>query len=124
MLQYGEALLRADQSKDAEAVLRECLSSFEKTKEHYWIKRTRRALVECLTKLARFTEAEPILVELANAELEDDVATEESTNEAIQRMVDLYEAWHAAEPGQGYDAKAAQWRAKLPDEVNSNEPDD
>ena len=29
-------------------------------------------------------------------------------------LVDLYEAWHAAEPGKGYDAKATEWRAKLP----------
>ncbi len=32
----------------------------------------------------------------------------------IQRVVDLYEAWHVAEPGQRYDVKAAEWRAKLP----------
>ena len=33
---------------------------------------------------------------------------------AIQRVVDLYEAWDTAEPGQGYDAKADEWRARLP----------
>ncbi len=38
-------------------------------------------------------------------------------------LVDLYDAWHEAELDAGYDAKAAQWRAKLPDEVNSNEQD-
>ncbi len=34
-------------------------------------------------------------------------------------VLSLYESWHAAEPGKGYDAKAAEWRAKLPkaDEV-------
>jgi len=35
------------------------------------------------------------------------------TIKAIQSLADLYEAWHAAEPNQGYDAKAAEWRAKL-----------
>lgn len=25
----------------------------------------------------------------------------------------LYEAWDKADPGKGYDAKAAQWQAKL-----------
>ena len=29
-------------------------------------------------------------------------------------LVELYVAWHAAEPDQGYDAKAAELRAKLP----------
>ncbi len=126
LFKYGEALLKNDQAKDAELVLRECLSIFEKHKERWWTpkKEIRRVLGECLTKLARFTEAEPILVELANAELEDEVATEESTNEAIQRVVDLYEAWHAAEPGQGYDAKADQWRAKLPVVESADEQDD
>ena len=33
---------------------------------------------------------------------------------ALQRLVDLYASWHKAEPDQGYDAKADQWRAKLP----------
>ena len=34
----------------------------------------------------------------------------------ITALVDLYNAWQVAEPGNGYDAKAAQWRAKLPEE--------
>jgi hypothetical protein len=32
--------------------------------------------------------------------------------DALKRIVNLYEAWDSAEPGQGYDAKAAEWRAK------------
>ena len=28
-------------------------------------------------------------------------------------LVELYESRHAAEPSQGYDAKATEWRAKL-----------
>ncbi len=37
------------------------------------------------------------------------------TRKLAEAFVDLYEAWHAAEPDAGYDAKAAEWRAKLPD---------
>jgi hypothetical protein len=33
--------------------------------------------------------------------------------EALERIVELYEAWDAAEAEKGYDAKAAEWRAKL-----------
>ena len=33
----------------------------------------------------------------------------------LERFVRLYEARHAAEPGKGYAAKAAEWRAKLPE---------
>ena len=35
---------------------------------------------------------------------------------AAKKLIDLYDAW-------GKPVKAAQWRAKLPDEVNSNEQD-
>ena len=28
--------------------------------------------------------------------------------------MDLYAAWNAAEPGKGYNARAEQWRARLP----------
>ncbi len=67
-----------------------------------------------MAKQSKFTEAEPLLIESANALMENYKARYDRTNEAIQRVVDLYEAWHAAEPGKGYDAKADEWRAKLP----------
>ena len=47
-------------------------------------------------------------------------AENKSTIKAINALVDLYDAWHAAEPDPGvrrdYAAKAAEWRAKLPEE--------
>ena len=30
--------------------------------------------------------------------------------DALERIIKLYESWDAAEPGKGYDAKAAEWR--------------
>lgn len=32
----------------------------------------------------------------------------------VQGLVDLYTARDAAEPGKGYDGKAAEWKSKLP----------
>ena len=43
-------------------------------------------------------------------------AENKSTIKAINALVDLYEPGHAAEPGKGYAAKAAELRAKLPEE--------
>ena len=37
----------------------------------------------------------------------------ERTRKCVERLADLYDAWHAAEPGKGYDAKAAEWREKF-----------
>ena len=41
-------------------------------------------------------------------------ASHTRTTGVIRQLVELYEAWHEAEPDKGYDAKATQWRAKLP----------
>ena len=129
------ALLKNDQPADAEPVLRECLSIWGKDKTGWWPTKARRVLAECLAvqgadpsltagaRTEKFTEAETILVDLANSVLEDDTASTDDKSEAIQRVVDLYEAWHAAEPGQGYDAKANEWRAKLPEEESADERD-
>jgi hypothetical protein len=36
--------------------------------------------------------------------------------------VSLYEGWDAAEPGQGHDQQAAEWRAKLAEWQASTQP--
>ena len=45
--------------------------------------------------------------------------------EALERVIKLYEAWDAAEPGQGHTERAAEWRAKLQEsQVATDSPDD
>jgi hypothetical protein len=34
----------------------------------------------------------------------------------VECLINLYESWHAAEPGRGYDVLAAEWRGRLPNE--------
>ena len=114
LIEYGKALTKNDRAKEAEPLLRECLSFQINKGWNELFKEARRLLAECLTKQARFTEAEAILIEMANATLDNDTASKKSKTKAIQRVVDLYEAWHAAEPDEGYDARAEQWRARLP----------
>ena len=48
-------------------------------------------------------------------------AHDERQRKAQERIIKLYEAWHEAESDTGYDAKATQWRKKLP---QSGEPAD
>jgi non-specific serine/threonine protein kinase/serine/threonine-protein kinase len=64
----------------------------------------------------RFTLAESNLLEAHPifVAAKDRGPTHKDTLECVQALVDLYTAWHAAEPGKGYDAKAAEWQAKLP----------
>ena len=46
----------------------------------------------------------------------------ERTIQCVQRLVRLYEARHATEPDAGYNAKAAQWRAKLEELEATSQP--
>ncbi len=51
----------------------------------------------------------------AYADMENDPQVPaKRTHNALTRIVDLYDAWDATEPGKGHDANAAEWRAKLP----------
>lgn len=42
--------------------------------------------------------------------------------ETAQALVELYESRHAAEPGRGYDKKAAEWRERLAQPDSEGEP--
>ncbi len=66
---------------------------------------------------ARYAVAEMLLLE-AEEGLHALLGPDDSATILAQRkLVDLYDAWDKPE-------EAAEWRAKLPDEVNSNEQDD
>ncbi len=51
----------------------------------------------------RLLEAQQLLESAPGASLRD-------RQECAKALSDLYESWHAADPGQGHDAKAASWR--------------
>jgi hypothetical protein len=39
--------------------------------------------------------------------------THKETRDAFGLAVKLYESWDKADPGKGYDAKAAEWKERL-----------
>ena len=59
----------------------------------------------------RFAEAEPLLLKGYDG-MSPPPAVEDRKREALQRIVDLYDAW-------GKPDKAAEWRAKLPTEQDA-----
>ena len=69
----------------------------------------------CLSGLKRYDEAEAALLEAHEILKSAQGANHEQTTEAVGALAELYDAWHAAEPGEGHDAKATEWRVKLPD---------
>ncbi len=78
-----------------------------------------------LLKLGRHADAEAALLE-AHEIFESALGPDhERTVKVVNNLIDLYTAWREAEPGKGYDAKAAEWRTKLPTEqeaVASDQP--
>ena len=131
-LESGDAAYLAD----AETAARECLAIrvklFPDDHAQVWLRHNAASLLGGVllararsadkreAAVALLGEAEPLLVASAEWMLTDprmpkpaQLGGADRTGEAGQRVINLYEAWHKAEPGKGHDAKAAAWRAKL-----------
>ena len=61
-----------------------------------------------LKGLKRFAHAEVVLLEAVSALPASERG--EKRHKAERRLVDLYDAWHEAEPDAGHDASARRWR--------------
>jgi len=72
----------------------------------------RTALSGLLVKAGRHQEcADLLLGELARLDATPD-APKERRQAVVRALAILYEMWDGVEPGKGYDAKAAEWRAR------------
>jgi len=60
-----------------------------------------------------FAEAEPLLLNAQQSLSEREYVPANKLKESLERLIKLYESWHAAEPGKGHAEKAAEWRARL-----------
>ena len=67
-----------------------------------------------LVGLGRHGEAEPLLLDAVEQCERSNTNRRMHWRSVIKASVRLYDAWHAAEPGKGHDAQAAEWRVKLP----------
>ncbi len=81
-------------------------------------------LISLLMMLDRFADAAPWAEECIKGNTNRFGPAHKYTRRAIAQAVTLYEAWDKAEPGKGYDAKAAEWKARLdaippPDDASS-----
>ncbi len=144
LTRLGLALLRNREYVDAEPVLRESLriqrqaypdGNPEAWRRHQAASLLGDALAGRAAALAEtdsqsavnlFAQAEPLLLE-AYAGLCDeqrapapDAAGLDLRHDALERVVYLYEAWHAAQPSQDYAARAAEWRAELEERQRGN----
>jgi hypothetical protein len=117
---YAEALVEQEKFVEAEPYLRACLRIRELAlPEGDWhIAHAKSVLGSSLTGQGKFVEAESLLLDSYN-QMKDNAQTipsysrEARLRDALKRIVKLYDAWDAAEPGKGYAEKAAEWRSKL-----------
>jgi hypothetical protein len=124
-------------AREAEPLLRERLEMcFKDTPERWRASYTRSLLGEAIVleaeldsgltpeaRGARLREAEPLLVE-SYASIDEHPPVPNPLGggadpvwlrrTALGHVVHLYEVRGKTEPGKGYDAKAAEWKAKLP----------
>jgi serine/threonine protein kinase/tetratricopeptide (TPR) repeat protein len=113
-LQYFLAmnLLKHRRCAEAEPLLRECLKFREQNETDHWKTfATKSLLGGGLLGQQKYAEAEPLLLAgyegMKRRERKIQPIFKFRLTEAIERLVQLYEAW-------GQPEKAAEWRAKLP----------
>jgi serine/threonine-protein kinase len=105
LLILGKSLLESGDVRGAEAALGEALAIRQATLPpgHWQTASAQSALGRCLAKERRFREAEPMLVDAFDRLRADRGPEHERTLDALQNVIDLYEAW-------GKPDKAAEYR--------------
>jgi serine/threonine protein kinase len=108
---FGHSLIMTGRPADAEPILRECLSAREKLMADSWLRFDAASMLGgALLGQKKFAEAEPLLLKGYEGMLKRKTAMpahDPRLTEAVDRLIDLYEATHLLE-------KANEWRAKKP----------
>ncbi|MEQ8765197.1 MAG: serine/threonine-protein kinase [Planctomycetota bacterium] len=67
----------------------------------------------CLLRVQRFSEAESELLAAQTFYDQGDEELRAARRDNLWVLVELFKAWHQAEPGQGHDRSQAKWQAEL-----------
>jgi serine/threonine protein kinase/tetratricopeptide (TPR) repeat protein len=102
---------------EAEPLAREGVGMSERTNgQGHWLTGFFRGrLGRVLRGQKRYAEAEAELLSGHRLMSAAQGPTAKQLADCVLETADLYADWHRAEPGKGYDAKAAEWKAKLGD---------
>jgi serine/threonine-protein kinase len=105
----GLILAKTGQAREGEKILREAVKIRTESlpNEHHWVALANSALGECLTIQKRYNEAEPLLLNSYEALKISQGADNPRTTIALQRLINLYDAWNKPD-------QAAPYRALLP----------
>ena len=110
-LNLGRVLMELDRNEEADTEFRESYEGRKQILEqdHWHIWNALSQWGGCIAKLKRFQEAEPLLLE-AYEKMNPPEIYQNRKTDARERIIQLYEAWHQAEPDEGYDQKARAWQ--------------
>ncbi|MFO1052564.1 MAG: serine/threonine-protein kinase [Planctomycetota bacterium] len=110
----ANVLRKLGRNTDAEPLYREALMRCARSypKGHPTIAHAHLGLGRTLSDLRRFTDAEPELLAAEQLFAAAGGGSARMHAAAVESLASLYAAWHAAEPGEGHEQKAAEWRAK------------
>jgi serine/threonine-protein kinase len=105
----GLSLTKTGQTQEGEKILREAVKIRTESlpKEHFWVALANSALGECLALQKRYAEAEPLILDSYNSLKTNQGDKSLRTQEALRRVVKLYQDWQKPE-------LAAQYSAQLP----------
>jgi len=121
--EMGGVLRKAGKLPESEALFREAIPGFVrvKGKDNSLTGDARMGLARGLIEQKRFGEAEPEIIEAERIFSAPQGIPPDRYKPCVESLVTLYEAWDKAEPGKGYDAKAAEWKEKF-DAMNPSPP--
>ncbi|MFN0244376.1 MAG: tetratricopeptide repeat protein [Planctomycetota bacterium] len=114
LTRLGRSHLMRGDAAGALAPLEDALSKYEAATESSVneVADCRGALGECLTKLARFAEAEALLLEAHRALTAARLADQTDIQRIERCLAELYARWNAVEPDAARAAQAVEWQAK------------
>lgn len=111
----GAVLSESGKPGDAEPLLRDaCKQMTASQGADYWQTGNARShLGDCLRRLGRLGESERELLEAHRILSATRQAGDMYLSKCGDHLVNLYEAWDREKPNEGYDQRAAEWRAKV-----------
>jgi tetratricopeptide (TPR) repeat protein len=108
-------LIARNELVEAEQLARECLAADEQlVVAGHWTRAAASSMLgEIRLRQGRFEEAEQLLLAGYGGLEHQTNLPRGLQSSALRRLVDLYQSWDAAAPGQGKHAAADQWRQRL-----------
>jgi tetratricopeptide (TPR) repeat protein len=109
----GRFLIEQERFGEAEPQLREGLELYQRhlPPNHVWTSEARGLLGTCLGNLGRFEEAEGLLIQSYEALRAAGDSEKRRTEDALERLVDLYDVWGRGAQAETYRSQLAGMRA-------------